>query len=461
MTSIHSQPGLSSNFARLGLPKYLLIHTLRTAAGNIANRGENGITKSTTMSGVIRDLFSSYSIKNNLKNDDLVPRTKFPHKLIERHIDPSIFDAQARQILLDMTQTLWGTFDQKDIERLMVMVTLAPDEQERIAATLSDALGTLRPLQVPLNFKKDAASKDEGDEDEELQALNDANPELGGKKPRKPKTSKADQEREQVYRQALEDLCSRIRFGSRYYESNMFPRFIAGDPRQKIESPLYMSHAIGVTRSQVRNEMQTITSRESLPDALQGAGHFGTQPMASSTYYQCSVINVEQFYQNLREHAGAEHLPEVLDPANIRDYLNVFVQRLTLAFPQASRSSHFAHVAPEYILIEARSGGLPLSLVNAFANPVVPSRVQSEDGSVSYENTLDLAIDWLRERFRLNHIQWPVTGQTLLYAAEITGLNLNTVQVTDTIRIEQGGCLQSLMNAVWEAAEKASQNVNS
>lgn len=144
----------------------------------------------------------------------------------------------------------------------------------------------------------------------------------------------------------------------------IFGRMVANDHSLMIEGAGLFSHALSTHR--VTNEIDFFTAVDDLkPEESEGAGHIGTLEFNSACYYRYIGINLDL----LRD---ADHLGHFGDD-EIEAVLETFLKSCVLAVPGARKNSMLGHNPPAFVLGLVRTGQ-PISLVNAFEEPIKPSK---------------------------------------------------------------------------------------
>ncbi len=140
----------------------------------------------------------------------------------------------------------------------------------------------------------------------------------------------------------------------------IFGRMVADDHSLMVEGAGLFSHAISTHST--ANEIDffsAVDDRNVMGD--EGAGHIGTLEFNSACYYRYVGLNLDLL--NDEYHLG--HFV----PDERQTVLDAFLRAAIIAVPAARKNSMFGHNPPVYV-IGFRRTGQPLSLVNAFEEPV-------------------------------------------------------------------------------------------
>lgn len=138
----------------------------------------------------------------------------------------------------------------------------------------------------------------------------------------------------------------------------LFGRMMASLPTVNVDASVQMAHAISVNTLQ--QEFDFFTAVDDLGGSDNtGADHIGETGYNSSTYYRFTTLDTEQLQQNLGTNAQATPIAHA--------FAEAFVQ----AIPTGHQNGFAAHSLPAAVMVVVRNGQ-PVSLVDAFENPVVP-----------------------------------------------------------------------------------------
>jgi CRISPR system Cascade subunit CasC len=138
----------------------------------------------------------------------------------------------------------------------------------------------------------------------------------------------------------------------------LFGRMMASLPTVNVDASVQMAHAISVNTLQ--QEFDFFTAVDDLGGSDDtGADHIGETGYNSSTYYRFTTLDTEQLKKNL----GADQQAATIAHA----FAEAFVQ----AIPTGHQNGFAAHSLPAAVMVVVRNGQ-PVSLVDAFENPVAP-----------------------------------------------------------------------------------------
>jgi CRISPR system Cascade subunit CasC len=143
----------------------------------------------------------------------------------------------------------------------------------------------------------------------------------------------------------------------------LFGRMMAALPTVNVDASVQMAHAISVNMLQQEFDFFTAVDDLGASDD-QGADHIGETGYNSSTYYRFANLDTKQLGKNL---GSQEHITEVTQ---------AFVEAFIKAIPTGHQNSFAAHSLPALVMMVVREGQ-PVSLVDAFEDPVRPSHGKS------------------------------------------------------------------------------------
>ncbi|HEY9814402.1 MAG TPA: type I-E CRISPR-associated protein Cas7/Cse4/CasC [Candidatus Obscuribacterales bacterium] len=138
----------------------------------------------------------------------------------------------------------------------------------------------------------------------------------------------------------------------------LFGRMMASLPTANVDAAVQMAHAISINKLQ--QEFDFFTAVDDLGgNDTTGADHMGETGYNSSTYYRFTTMDTVQLQANLGDDVPAQAIAQAFAEAFVR------------AIPTGHQNSFAAHSLPAAIMMVVRKGQ-PISLVDAFENPVAP-----------------------------------------------------------------------------------------
>lgn len=159
-------------------------------------------------------------------------------------------------------------------------------------------------------------------------------------------------------------------------ELALFGRMIADRPEWNVNAACQVAHAISTNR--VSMDFDFYTAVDDLkPADTAGSDMMGTMQFNSSCFYRYSVLDIDELRKNLE---GAEKL--------VAKTAAAYLRASVLAVPSGKQNSMAAHNPPSFVLALPRANGTPISLANAFLQPVRP-RTDADLVTASIDAMLD------------------------------------------------------------------------
>ena len=142
----------------------------------------------------------------------------------------------------------------------------------------------------------------------------------------------------------------------------LFGRMVTSTAFADVEAAVQVAHA--VSTHAVNQESDYFAAVDDIienSDAT-GAGMIDDTDYNSCCYYHYAAIDSDQLRQNLEHSPDAAGLAEKVLPA--------FVKLMAFTNPTGKQNTFAGHVLPELIYVEVKEKKIPVSYVNAFADPV-------------------------------------------------------------------------------------------
>ena len=178
----------------------------------------------------------------------------------------------------------------------------------------------------------------------------------------------------------------------------LFGRMVTSNAFRDVEASMQVAHAISTNQMNLESDyftaMDDLLSGATMEEM--GAAIIGDTDYNSSCYYLYASLDTEILRKNLKDTPDAEALIQKAIPALIRT--------MALSNPSGKQNSFAGNVLPSAILIECKEEKVPVSMVNAFVNPVKPNEKNGYDlvrGSIlrlaeqveSVQNSYGLTVD--------------------------------------------------------------------
>lgn len=310
----------------------LEIHVLQSFPPANLNRDENGMPKSTVFGGYPRARISSQCQKRAVR------------LFYQEHSDlaPEQFAQRSRSWM-------------PELKALLIAAEIPEDQAETVTKLALEVLGA-----------KFEANKIESKTilflgRSEISAIADVliknwakiEPELKGKEPKLPAK---DPNMPKVIEKVLAE-------GGKPGDVALFGRMMASLPTVNVDAAVQMAHAISVNKLQQEFDFFTAVDDLGAGDDA-GADHMGETGYNSSTYYRFTTLDTMQLQNNLGSEVPADTIAQA------------FAEAFVMAIPTGHQNGFAAHSLPAAVMVVVRKGQ-PISLVDAFENPVAPKNGKS------------------------------------------------------------------------------------
>jgi len=175
----------------------------------------------------------------------------------------------------------------------------------------------------------------------------------------------------------------------------LFGRMLAEQPGRNTDGACQVAHPISTHK--VDMEMDFYTAVDDLkPTDETGAEMMGVVGFNSACYYRYGLVDRDQLARNLARKVARKN-GQWVEPLSTEDYkeadtvIKAFLEAMVYAIPTGKQNSFAAQNLPSFGLFVRRQGGIPISLANAFAKPVRPTK-QDDD-------LIGLSVDRLTEHW--------------------------------------------------------------
>jgi CRISPR system Cascade subunit CasC len=310
----------------------LEIHVLQSFPPANLNRDENGMPKSTVFGGYPRARISSqcqkravrlfYQENSELSAEQFAQRSRsWMPELKALLVNQEIPELQAETVAKLALEVLGAKFEAENVESKTILF-LGRTEIAAIADILVKNWAAIEP-------------------------------EIQGKEPKLPVK---DPNIPKVLERALVD-------SGKPGDVALFGRMMAALPTVNVDASVQMAHAISVNKLQQEFDFFTAVDDLGASDDS-GADHMGETGYNSSTYYRFTTLDTEQLQKNLGSNVQAATIA------------HAFAEAFVKAIPTGHQNGFAAHSLPAAVMVVVRKGQ-PISLVDAFENPVAPKSGKS------------------------------------------------------------------------------------
>lgn len=147
----------------------------------------------------------------------------------------------------------------------------------------------------------------------------------------------------------------------------LFGRMVTSDAFADVEASMQVAHAISTNRVVLESDYFTAMDDLLEGDSLEqmGSGMIGDTDYDSCCYYTYASLDTDALYENLKFVPEREILMQKVIPALLRV--------IALSNPSGKQNSFAGHMLPSAMLIVCKEEKIPVSLANAFIQPVQAS----------------------------------------------------------------------------------------
>lgn len=184
----------------------------------------------------------------------------------------------------------------------------------------------------------------------------------------------------------------------------LFGRMVTSDAFRDVEAAMQVAHAISTNKVSVESDY--FTAMDDLLDGTgmdeKGAGMIGDIDYNSSCYYMYASLDTDSLKESLRDAENAD--------AIVSTTVKALIHAIAFTNPSGKQNSFAGHSLPSCFMIECKEKKIPVSLVNAFVEPVRGTDIVKESiQKLAYETDM-IAADYglpVKERlwFSVNKYQ--------------------------------------------------------
>ncbi len=324
------------------------VHLIQNFAPSNLNRDDTGQPKSATFGGFRRARISSQCSKRSTRREGPMA------DLLEQH-----GAVRTRQLIVEIAKAI-DKKDEPDSDTVQVIAEVF--EAGGLERSASESKNTTKIL---LFLDKEALPKLVNAFKEDWTNLSK------GKKETK------EAARDKVGQLLLEAVkAPDIALFGRMLEVKSSTPF--GKHNMRVEAACQVAHPISTHK--VNMEMDFYTAVDDLNPAEEtGAGMMGVVGFNSACYYRYALVDRDQLARNLARKTErsngkwAEEL-EAKDYKDADKVIKAFLEAMAYAIPTGKQNSFAAQNLPSFGMFVRRKGGVPISLANAFAKPVRPTK---------------------------------------------------------------------------------------
>ncbi len=327
------------------MKKLIEIHALQNFAPSNLNRDDTGSPKDAIFGGTrrarissqcskraIRDYFQNSIAKGVISENDVAVRTK---RLLEHVSSKLVEQGRSLEDAKNIVKSALALIKLKTVkdkktneEKTEYLLYLGQREIMRFVEIIQEHWEELSIIAETTDSKEDNT-----------------------------KTKKAKPQKDKAQGQLAKSLLE-ILNGGKAIDLALFGRMLANMPEKNQNAACQVAHSISTHA--VEREFDFFTAVDDLrPEDSAGSGMMGTVEFNSACFYRYAVIDFEALVKNMQ---GDRDLSV--------QGLRLFLEGFIVSEPSGKQNTFAAHNPPEFVMVSVREDASPMSLANAFENPV-------------------------------------------------------------------------------------------
>ena len=325
------------------------LHMIQNFAPSCLNRDDTNTPKDCVFGGVRRARISSQCIKRAIrtafKSDKLIPQDNLAHRTnrlaeeVARRLaaggkDEGLARAAAEAAIGGLG---FGTDDKGRTQYLLFLGESGVQALVELCQQHWDKLAVIA-----------AKAKEAEDQTDEAKAKKSA--------------KEAKKAAKEAVPEEIKKALGAVLDGSKAADLALFGRMLADNPDKNIDAACQVAHAISTNKVEMEMDFFTAVDDLKTDEEDAGAGMMGVIGYNSACFYRYAVIDWPELAKNLGGDA------ELADKS-----LEAFLRASASAVPSGKQNTFAAHNPPDLMVASVRHKGAPLSLANAFVQPVKPT----------------------------------------------------------------------------------------
>ena len=144
----------------------------------------------------------------------------------------------------------------------------------------------------------------------------------------------------------------------------LFGRMVTSNAFRDVEASMQVAHAVSTNKIVLESDYFTAMDDLLSGDTMEtsGSGMIGDVDYNSSCYYIYASIDSDALAKNLEFSEDADEIVKTAIPALIRT--------MAMTNPSGKQNSFAGNILPSAVLVECKDKKIPVSMVNAYAEPV-------------------------------------------------------------------------------------------
>lgn len=176
----------------------------------------------------------------------------------------------------------------------------------------------------------------------------------------------------------------------------LFGRMVTSDAFRDVEAAMQVAHAVSTNKVSVESDyftaMDDLLTGTNLDET--GAGMIGDIDYNSSCYYLYASLDTDVLRESLKYSDNADVIITKTIPALLR--------AIAFSNPSGKQNSFAGHVLPSCMMIECKDKKIPVSLINAFTEPVKGNDLVKES-ILKMANEADMIDDSFKLPIKARH----------------------------------------------------------
>jgi CRISPR system Cascade subunit CasC len=325
------------------------LHIIQNFAPSCLNRDDTNTPKDCVFGGVRRARISSQCIKRAIRTaflqDKLIPQENLAHRTnrlaeeVARRLaaggkDEGLARAAAEAAIGGLG---FGTDDKGRTQYLLFLGESGIKALVNLCEQHWDKLAELAAKAKDADVQADSAKA-------------------------KKSTKEAKKDAKEAVPDEIKKALRAVLDGSKASDLALFGRMLADMPGENIDAACQVAHAISTNKIEMEMDFFTAVDDLKADDEDAGAGMMGVIGYNSACFYRYAVVDWPELAKNLGGDTELAHKS-----------LEAFLLASASAMPSGKQNTFAAHQPPDLIVASVRHKGAPLSLANAFVQPVRPT----------------------------------------------------------------------------------------
>lgn len=313
------------------------VHMLKNYAASNLNRDDIGAPKTCMFGGAQRGRISSQCLKRSWRKSDLfaeavgkenigIRTRKFP-KLVADELKEKGYCKDEKY--LDHVMTAVSKIGKKNKDKKDSSGSKSSDSKKN--ATKQIIAFSLKDVDKVVEFFKEELTKCKKPEDIDKIEINDLK---------------------------LDDTVS--------LDMALFGRMVTSNMFRNVDASIQVAHAFSTNKVMLESDYFTAVDDLINGNDENGAAMIDTTDYNSSCYYIYASLDIKKLEENLKSDGTSEEQVKEL----VQKTVPALIKTMVYSNPSGKQNSFAANALPSAILVECKEENIPVSLANAFEQPV-------------------------------------------------------------------------------------------